>query len=83
MSELVPFQVIESHDADGCVRLALVGELDLAVADHLSARFDQLSKDAIRVRVDLSRLEFIDSSGIRTLVHAAQNGCYGGRPLVC
>lgn len=82
MSELIPFQAMESRDTDGTVRMTLVGELDLAVANRLSARLEQLSRDRTRVRLDLSRLEFIDSTGIRTLVCATQNGCYDGGPLV-
>lgn len=70
----VPFEVVESRDPDGRLCVALIGELDLAVADQLSGRLEQLISDGTRVRLDLSRLDFIDSSGIRTLVRAAQHG---------
>ena len=83
MSDLVPFRVVEGRDRDGVLRITLIGELDLAVADRLSARLDQLRSDRIAVRLDLSRLEFIDSSGIRVLIHAAQHASEnGGEPLV-
>ena len=82
MSALVPFRAGESRDIDGVLRVALIGELDLAVADQLSARLEQLSSDRIPVRLDLSQLEFIDSSGIRTLLKAMQGGCRNGDRLV-
>ena len=83
MSDLVPFRVVERRDQDGVLRITLIGELDLAVADRLTARLDQLCSDRTRVRLDLSRLEFIDSSGIRVLIDAAQHGSKnGGEPLV-
>jgi anti-anti-sigma factor len=82
VSGLVPFRVVESRDPDGVLRIALIGELDLAVADQLSVRLEQLSGDGIPVRVDLSRLAFIDSSGIRTLLKAMQDGRRNGSRLV-
>jgi anti-sigma B factor antagonist len=72
------FEIRENVDADGVVRLALVGELDIAVADRVEERFRQFREDDRRVRVDLSELEFIDSSGVRVIVlglkHARQGG---------
>jgi anti-anti-sigma factor len=62
--------------------MALVGAFDLAVADRLSARLDQLAADRTRVRIDLGRVQFIDSSGIRALVLAVRNGRQDGVALV-
>ena len=66
-------ELVESCDADGILRIAMVGELDLAVAAQLSSRLDQLMRDGTRARLDLSRLEFIDLRGVRTLMRAAQH----------
>lgn len=82
MSATVPFRVVESRETDGVLRIALLGELDLAVADQLSARLEQLSRDRIPVRLDLSQLEFIDSSGIRTLLKVMQDGSRNSDRLV-
>ena len=82
MSALVPFRVVESRDPDGVLRIALIGELDLAVADRLSARLEQLTSDGTPVRLDLSRLEFIDGSGIRTLLQAMHDGSRNSERLV-
>ncbi len=68
--------------ARGCSRPLGEGELDLAVADQLSARFEQLSGDGIPVRLDLCRLNFIDRSGIRALLKAVRGGCRNGVDLL-
>jgi anti-anti-sigma factor len=82
LSKLAPFRVVEGRDTDGVLRIALIGELDLAVADQLSARLEQLSRDGVPARLDLSRLEFMDSSGIRTLLKAMLDGSRDGDRLV-
>ncbi len=58
----------ERFERDGTLRLTLVGELDVAMVDHLSLRLRELRKGGYGVRLDLSGLDFIDSSGIRELI---------------
>jgi anti-anti-sigma factor len=63
-----PFQM-EEHFQDGYrLRLALVGELDVAVVRQLADRLRELRKGGYTVQLDLSRLEFIDSTGLRELI---------------
>jgi anti-sigma B factor antagonist len=62
------FGVRETVDSDGRVRLLLVGELDHATTEGLVQRLEQLKETGSPVRLDLSELEFIDSSGIRILL---------------
>ena len=64
------FRLLESTDLEGVVRLVLVGELDLAVADQLLDRLQQLIGDHRRVLLDLSGLEYIDSRGMYALIRA-------------
>jgi anti-sigma B factor antagonist len=64
------FRMIESFDEAGVLRLSLIGELDLAVADELANRLRQLEAQGLEVRLDLTKLEFIDSTGLRELVCA-------------
>jgi len=64
------FGVRQRHDADGAVRMTLVGELDLSAAPGLRARLNEARYGRRRVRLDLSELEFIDCSGIRTILDA-------------
>jgi anti-sigma B factor antagonist len=72
-----------SEDDRGDVRvLRAAGELDLAAACTLCARVDA-ARDAgfRRVLVDLTRLEFCDSSGLRALVGAADEVIAGAGRL--
>ena len=62
------FGVEETVQPDGWTRLRLVGELDQATARGLSQRLDELKRSGAMVRLDLSGLDFIDSSGVRTLL---------------
>lgn len=59
----------ERFERDSTLRLTLVGELDVAMVDHLSLRLRELRKGGYGVRLDLSGLDFIDSSGIQELIH--------------
>lgn len=63
-------ELSERQDADGAVRLTLIGELDLSVTGRLRGRLDQLGRSQRRVRLDLSQLEFIDCSGLRAILSA-------------
>jgi anti-anti-sigma factor len=78
--QLPPLRVLESRDPDQVVRIALAGELDLAVCDQLSSRLEQLRRDGAAVRLDLSRLEFMDSSAIHMLVTAMSRAASDGEP---
>ena len=53
--------------------VALDGELDFATALGVELRLEEAIRQADRVVVDLSNLDFIDSTGLRTLLesHAA------------
>jgi anti-anti-sigma factor len=62
-----PFSISESR-IDGWLRLSLTGELDRAAAPTLENRLAPLRVRRARVRLDLSGLDFIDSSGIHLLV---------------
>jgi anti-anti-sigma factor len=55
---------------DGVLRLS--GELDLATDEDLLSAFRSAYDDASEVILDLSELEFIDSTGIRAFVTIAR-----------
>ncbi len=66
---------IEISRDGGMVVITLQGELDLASAEVFSAQLDGASSgDASAIVVDLSELEFMDSTGLRTIL-AAQQRC--------
>ena len=67
--------------ADGHV-LAITGELDLAVAGRFALALEQLIEESNGAGlVDLSRVQFMDSSGIRALLTAKRNAESKGKVL--
>ncbi len=52
--------------------VALDGELDFATAFDVELRLERAIREADEVVVDLTNLEFIDSTGIRTILEAHQ-----------
>src|SRR5947209_2395709 len=62
------FQIEQRRDPGGYLRLVLSGELDLSSVSKLTTALRQLGRETERVRLDLSQLEFLDSSGINALV---------------
>jgi anti-sigma B factor antagonist len=71
----------ESREDDGTVRLTLVGELDIAVAAALRERLRRYADAGQAVRLDLSELEFIDSSGVQAVVLSLRDARRQGRSL--
>ena len=66
--DLVPFR-IEVHPERGVVRVAAVGELDLATAAQLQAQIAELRRAGFeRVVLDLRQLTFMDSSGVSLIL---------------
>lgn len=64
---------ISRRTEDGAETLAVAGEVDLANSATLTAQLESLPSDgASRVTLDLSDLEFIDSTGIAVLVAACR-----------
>lgn len=71
----------ESRDDDGVVRLTLIGELDIAVAGALRDRLGEYAGSGQTVRLDLSELEFIDSSGVQAVILGVKDARRHGHPL--
>src|SRR5688572_9428325 len=80
-----PLAVVES-EAEGVRLIDVDGELDLASAPRLCARLDAARAERVRrLVVDLTRLAFCDSTGLRALMGAgAEIRVEGGRfAVVC
>jgi anti-anti-sigma factor len=75
------FRLEERFDRDGSLRLMLIGELDVAVIEHLSTRLRELRKGDYPVRLDLSELRFIDSSGIQEIIREVSDARRDGWEL--
>ncbi len=65
-----PTFAIHESSVDGWVRLRLTGELDLGSAPALELRLGRLRALNRAVSLDLSELEFIDSTGLHILIGA-------------
>jgi anti-sigma B factor antagonist len=61
---------------------ALKGEIDAHTAPELAAHLEPLPGDAGDVVLDVSGIEFIDSSGLRVLIDAHRRAGDAGRRLV-
>ena len=65
----------------GCLKVR--GEIDLASSRDLRQRLEaELDEPAREVEVDLSGVDFIDSNGLHTLIHAHQYATDRGSQLV-
>jgi anti-sigma B factor antagonist len=64
---------IEAHDHDGVAHVVLTGELDLSTIDRVEQELARVEREGPTVvALDLSRLTFLDSSGLRVIVSADQ-----------
>ena len=63
---------------DGTVRVRLRGELDLAGAPGLTDRLRRLQERGEQVVLDLDELTFIDMSGLRVVLTAAESASRDG-----
>lgn len=72
---------LEEVRSNGSLTLSLAGELDILSAPVLQRRLRELRRQGRVVRLDLSRLGFIDSTGIQVLIEAWQNAQDAGSQL--
>src|SRR5829696_8285826 len=72
-----------SEDRDGLVRVALVGELDLSTVAKVQEELRRVEASAPATLVmDLSKLTFLDSTGLRCIVTADERARDEGRRMV-
>ena len=70
-------EILEVRE-DGRVRVRLRGDLDLASAPTLAEHLRRLGNRRERVLLDLDELAFIDMSGLRVVVQAAETASRDG-----
>jgi len=64
----------QASDTNGDPIIALMGELDISNAEAFRVVVDGIiAAQPTRLTFDLSKLTFMDSSGIAVMVHAANN----------
>ncbi|MDP9133435.1 MAG: STAS domain-containing protein [Actinomycetota bacterium] len=74
---------IEAHDHDGLAHVVVTGELDLSTIDRLEQELARVEgAGPATVALDLSRLTFLDSSGLRVIVSADQRARRENRRFV-
>ena len=74
---------IEAHDHDGLAHVVLTGELDLSTIDKVEQELARVERERPAVvALDLSRLTFLDSSGLRVIVSADKRARRENRRLV-
>ena len=74
---------VETEDRNGLVHVALKGELDLSTVGKVQDELRRVEADEPPVVVlDLSRLTFLDSTGLRCLVTADERARDAGRRVV-
>ena len=74
---------IDTGDRGGVVHVALRGELDLSSVNKVQDELRRVEAGAPAIVVlDLSKLSFLDSTGLRCLVTADQRARDEGRRLV-
>ena len=72
-----------SEDRDGFVHVGLVGELDLSTVAKVQAELRRVEASAPpTVVIDLSRVTFLDSTGLRCIVTADERARDAGRRMV-
>jgi anti-sigma B factor antagonist len=73
---------VHESDVDGVRLLEVFGELDLATAPHLCALLDAARIQRVRrLVVDLTGVDFCDSTGLRALMGASTELRVGGGRL--
>jgi len=75
------FAVSEAREAGGAVTVRPSGELDIATAPGFERALVDPREPGDRVVLDLARLDFIDSTGLRAIVRAVDAARTGGWEL--
>jgi anti-sigma B factor antagonist len=74
---------VKTEDLNGLVHVTLVGELDLSTVGKVQEEFRKVEAEAPpTVVVDLSKLTFLDSTGLRCIVTADERARDQGRRVV-
>ena len=76
------FQISEADLDSECREVRVEGELDLSVAAQLQERLDAAAQEDLEVLVCLENCDFIDSTGIATILMAHKLLAGQGRRLV-
>src|ERR671914_663205 len=80
---LVEILDVRTEDRNGLVHVALAGELDLSTVAKVQDELRRVEADSPpTVVVDLSKLTFLDSTGLRCIITADERAREEGRRVV-
>jgi anti-anti-sigma factor len=77
-----PAMPLQFGSSEASRTLSVAGELDLATADELAARLEKEGRGEGDLTLDLAELSFVDSTGIRALIRAADGMAGRGRLIL-
>jgi anti-anti-sigma factor len=63
---------VDTSEQEGTVVVSVSGEVDIATADAITQALAEPRAAGRSVLLDLSRVVFLDSTGVRTLISAAR-----------
>jgi anti-sigma B factor antagonist len=75
------FAITNSTCPDGTVRVSLQGELDVASAPELVEALDELRQADTWFVLDLRKLQFMDSTGLRAVIRVSKQANARGHSL--
>ena len=78
VGERANFSLTEHDESDACVRVRLVGDLDLVGAPQVQTVLRRLEGGGSDVLLDLTGLSFIDALGLHVIEEAADAARRGG-----
>lgn len=73
---------VEAESIEGATIVRVTGELDLATHERLSDELTTIAAKGEPIVVDLSKCDFVDSSGIRSLLVGAEAAEENGAGLM-
>jgi len=71
-------EIVPAYDADGRIRLALSGDLDMSGVADVERALDPYAHEGRSVLLDIGRLRFLDSSGARLLLRYSRDALRSG-----
>jgi anti-sigma B factor antagonist len=78
----MPIEIDVSADGGGIATVAIAGDLDLSTAPELERSLSGVQHDGRPVLLDLRRVSFMDSSGLRVILAADARARSTGSRLV-
>ena len=76
-----PFTINNTTCPNGTVRVSLEGELDVASAPELLDALDELRSKDTWFELDLRKLQFMDSTGLRAVIRVSKQVSDEGRTM--